>query len=333
MGYSNWSNQAYSRLSGQRKNRSRDQIFDKNQIDDAMDPDGIDVRESRDSDAHPESNAIIVGFDVTGSMGAIPEQFAKEKLGGLMRMLVDEDYIEHPQVLFAGIGDAYTDQAPFQVGQFESGLEMDMWLTRMWLEGGGGGQKRESYGLTHWFAARHTSIDCYEKRGKKGYLFTMGDEMPWDVTADQIQSIFGYTPPEVDGEISIEELVELASRTYEVFHIVVAEGSHGEDPEVRDRWNDVLGERALVLPDAGGVCELIGTTVGVFEQTVDLDDARDDLSQMGVDSGTLDAVSRALEPIAKQGAMVAAQKGAVMSSEPASGDLPTSDADDDVERL
>ena len=30
---------------------------------------GVKVRESRDSDNHPESNAICVFFDVTGSMG------------------------------------------------------------------------------------------------------------------------------------------------------------------------------------------------------------------------------------------------------------------------
>ncbi|MGK5558283.1 hypothetical protein ACSNOI_42460, partial [Actinomadura kijaniata] len=34
-----------------------------------LDPRGVRVRESRDSDDHPESLAVAVLFDVTGSMG------------------------------------------------------------------------------------------------------------------------------------------------------------------------------------------------------------------------------------------------------------------------
>src|SRR5438128_948260 len=37
-----------------------------------MDPRGVRVRESRDSDAHPESHAVVVLFDVTGSMHRVP---------------------------------------------------------------------------------------------------------------------------------------------------------------------------------------------------------------------------------------------------------------------
>ena len=58
------------------------------------------------------------------------------------------------------IGDAVSDRAPLQVGQFESGLEMDMWLTRIWLEGRGG-DLPESYTLAHWFGAHHTATDAW----------------------------------------------------------------------------------------------------------------------------------------------------------------------------
>lgn len=37
----------------------------------------------------------------------------------------------------------------------------------------------ESYELAMYFMARHTSIDCYEKRGKRGYLFMIGDELAY----------------------------------------------------------------------------------------------------------------------------------------------------------
>ena len=245
MGYSTWSDSAYNTLKSKRKGTSRSTIFtNSGKIDPDMNPHKMKPRESRDSDAHPNSNAIVVAFDITGSMGQIPEQFAREKLGGLMRMLVERDYIDDPQVLFAGVGDATCDHGPLQIGQFESGLEMDMWLTRIWLEGGGGGQMSESYGLAHLFAARFTEIDCFEKRGKKGYLFTMGDEMSWGVPAAHVERVFGHNP---EADMTIEEVVALAQERYEVFHIVVAQGYHGGNPKVLEHWRGLLGERALVL--------------------------------------------------------------------------------------
>ena len=71
-----------------------------------------------------------------------------------------------PQILFGAIGDATCDRAPLQVGQFESDNRMDDDLGRILLEGGGGGQKTESYELAMYFMARHTAIDCFEKRGR-----------------------------------------------------------------------------------------------------------------------------------------------------------------------
>ena len=60
------------------------------------------------------------------------------------------------------------------------------------LEGGGGGQMRESYELAMYFMARHTSLDCHEKRGKRGYLFIIGDEMPYpNVNPQQVSRILG----------------------------------------------------------------------------------------------------------------------------------------------
>lgn len=320
MGYTSWSDDAYSQLSNTRSGQTRDQIFGSQRVDPTMNPHGLRYREARDSPQHPNSVPIVVAFDVTGSMGTIPEMFAREELGGLMRMLTEHNYVVDPQLLFAAIGDAYCDSGPFQVGQFESGLEMDMWLTKIWIEGGGGGQMSESYALAHWFAAHHTSTDAWEKRKKKGYLFTMGDEKTWDLPRDQLKAVFGDS---AEKEWTARDAIAEASKSWEVFHILVAEGYHGKDPEVVNHWKALLGERLLILPDAHGICALIATTIGLHEGQVDLHRARTDLATMNLQPKTADAVSTALAPLA----------GSALLAKPAKSTLPAQKAAGGVDRL
>ena len=101
-------------------------------------------------------------FDVTGSMGSVPRTL-QAKLPQLLGLLLRKNYAEHPQIIFGAIGDATVDRAPLQIGQFESDNRMDGDLERILLEGGGGGQKTESYELAMYFMARHTAIDCFQQ--------------------------------------------------------------------------------------------------------------------------------------------------------------------------
>ena len=53
------------------------QLFRGNTIKDKYNPKFIEMRESRDSEDSPLSTPIIIGFDVTGSMGYLAEEIAK----------------------------------------------------------------------------------------------------------------------------------------------------------------------------------------------------------------------------------------------------------------
>lgn len=107
-------------------------------IHDSMSPQGIVVRECRDSDVHPNTIPIILTLDVTGSMGAIPRQLIADGLPTMMGTLI-QNGVPDASLMFMAIGDHECDRFPLQVGQFESGdEELDMWLTRTYLEGGGG---------------------------------------------------------------------------------------------------------------------------------------------------------------------------------------------------
>jgi hypothetical protein len=261
-----------------------------------MNPFRVGLRESRDSATHPTSRAVAVLFDVTGSMGTIPV-ILQQKLPSLMNLLLQKHYLDHPQILFGAIGDATCDRAPLQIGQFESGIEMDEDLGRIFLEGGGGGQTTESYELAAYFMATHTALDCFEKRGEKGYLFIIGDEQPYPAAKHrEIERIIGDAPPT---DLPTAAVFKALQRTYEVFHILPAGSSNAANPAIQDTWQRLLGQNVLHLDDPAAVCEAIALTIGLCEGKADLHSGIDDLRNAGATATTARSVSTALATLAK----------------------------------
>ncbi len=260
---------------------------------------GKNVRESRDNDEHPNSIPIAVFFDVTGSMHRVPVVLQK-KLATLMDVIIAKAGIPDPQVLVGAIGDSspyygrgMTDQYPFQVGQFESDNRFDDALRNIILEGGGGGQVMESYGLAYRFAAHHTATDAWDKRGKKGYLFTMGDEAFWPtITSGELKQIFGV---EDAADESVADLYAKASERWEIYHIAITAGtSHGGNTAIHDKWRALLGERFIKLDDADLVCEVIAGIVHMLETANDLDKVVGDI---GLSGRAATSVKNALVPV------------------------------------
>lgn len=250
------------------------------------------TRESRDSDAHPESLAVAVFFDVTGSMGHVPTEL-EARLPRLMGLLIERGYAPHPQVLFGAVGDGRCDHGPLQVGQFESDAQMDEDLGRVWLEGGGG-DAPESYGLAHYFVARHTVTDCWEKRSKKGYLFTLGDQSPHPVvTRAEIRNTTGDRPQE---DLSMAAVIAEARERNHVFHLIV--GSEGAG--VYEEWHRLLGAGVVRIgPSVTHVAETVALIIGLTEGTISAGDGRSHLASLGIQASVAEAIMAAAVPAAE----------------------------------
>ncbi|MEU8238585.1 hypothetical protein AB0C07_10090 [Actinoplanes missouriensis] len=306
MGSGHWSTDVYTAASTYRAATGKS-AFDYSdsgarRVHPDLDPDGVFMRESRDSEEHPFSTPIAVLFDVTGSMGNVP-RVLQTKLPQLLGLLTRKSYAIDPQIMFGAIGDATCDRAPLQVGQFESDNRMDEDLSKIFLEGGGGGQKHESYELALYFMARHTIIDSMVNRGRRGYLFIIGDEMPYPrVKPREVQAVIG---DRIKQPIPIEEIITELRRRYEVYYILPTAAGWGGDSEVLTRWRELLGQNVLELDDLDAVCETIALTVGLGEDAIDLDEGIADLEDVGSAAG--DSVGRALAPL---------QRTAVVRSEP-----------------
>ena len=219
------------------------------------------VRECRDSKEHPNTTPIIVAFDVTGSMGRIPHKMVSDLLPKLMGRL-KEIGVPDPELMFMGIGDYHCDDAPIQVTQFESDTDkICNALTSLYLEGGGGGDREESY-LMAWIAAGyHTETDSWYKRHKKGFLFTIGDEGNHKIVPeDRLVEFMGYENG--CGDISATEALEKAKEQYNVFHIHVNDGYN----RFRKDWHELLGDN-VIRCESDDLNQVIADTIHKFIET------------------------------------------------------------------
>jgi hypothetical protein len=158
------------------------------------------------------------------------------------------------------------------------------------LEGGGGGQNTESYELAMYFMARHTSIDCYQKRGRRGYLFIIGDELAYPtVKRAEVERILGE---EIGQDIPTEAIVAELRRRYDVYYILPSGAFNAGSAVVLDFWRDLLGQNVIELDDLDAVCETIALTIGLGEGTTDMAAGLDDLVDIG--SSAAGTVSTAL---------------------------------------
>jgi hypothetical protein len=188
------------------------------------------------------------------------------------------------------------------------------------LEGGGGGQIKESYGLAFRFAARHTETDSFEKRGKKGYLFTMGDESFWpSLESAEIKDVFGITATENEQVI---DLIKEAQEKWELFHLFSMDGSYPHHTNVHDSWREVLGERFVAVEDSSLICEIIASLIYALESSQEVDDV---VLSLGLSAADQDKVKNAIVPVVN----------AMPSTSAAEGTLPEghSDTDDPLMRV
>jgi len=235
---------------------SRDSLFTQQKerkIHESMSPLNITPRICANSEAHPNTIPILLALDVTGSMLNIPEHLIREGLPKLMGGIIEKGALD-ASLLFVAIGDHVADRHPLQIGQFESGdAELDMWLTRSYLEAGGGGNAGESYLLAWYAGAFLTECEAFTKQNRKGILITIGDEpnLP-HISANALRELTGGVESK---DWASEELLKKAQEKWEVFHINISHNLSGS--RALDGWKKTLGERCYDITDYKKVPKIV----------------------------------------------------------------------------
>lgn len=267
MGTSRWDPEDWDAYACRAKSMDAADLFRSTKLHEDLDPQNIVLRESCDSSLNPLSTPIIVAVDETGSMGMLAETLIRNGLGVLIEEIYDRKPVTDPHVMCIAFGDAWADRAPLQVTQFETDIRLADQLSKFYIEGNGGGNNFESYNLPWYFAATRTKCDAFLKRNKKGYLFTVGDEPPAPkLLADHVKRIFGGG---LQRDISTRDLLTMVSKTWNVFHIMIEEGTYyrSAPSQTRRAWRDLLGEGAITLDDHTKLAELIVSILEVQEGT------------------------------------------------------------------
>ena len=90
MGYGSYSASDWAKLKNSRQlsgNQRVEEVFTRKSCDPKYDPKFIGTRECFDSEDHPNSTPIVVGLDVTGSMGYLAVKVATSALNELFTQL------------------------------------------------------------------------------------------------------------------------------------------------------------------------------------------------------------------------------------------------------
>ena len=237
-------------------------------VHDTLNPWKVKVRESRDSDEHPDSTAIAVMFDVTGSMGSIPVTLQK-KLPELLGLALAQGLCPGPADPVRG----ESAMRPVTGSRCRSGSSSPTtaW-TKIW-------KISSSRAVAAASAPNPTSWRCISSPATR--TSTAGPSTAARVTCSSsatrwptTRSITARSGAVIgDGlqqDIPTAAIVKELRERYHVFYILPQGASYGGDATILGFWRKLLGQNVLELEDPEAVCETIALAIGMTEGTIDL---------------------------------------------------------------
>jgi hypothetical protein len=255
-----WNTYSTAKVSG----KTTSQVFTSTGMKPEFDPAIVQFRESRDSADNPKSRPIILGCDVTGSMGMVADTLIRGGINDLATDIQATKDIGDPHVMVMAIGDAYSDKAPLQVTQFEADIRIADQTSQLWLEKGGGINSGESYALAYLFAAKKVVADAFA-RGQKGFVFTIGDEPPVGVTKEQAKNFLGI---DIASDMSAAQCAALALKDFHAYHVILTNEGYcasGGREAVLKAWEKVLPQRLIILDDITKLSEAVVAAIRIAD--------------------------------------------------------------------
>lgn len=236
---------------------------------------------------------IIFALDVTGSMGDWTK-IIYDKMPMFYGQIMMQKYLSDPAISFCAIGDVTCDSAPLQVTEFGQGKAIDQLISKMYLEGGGGGNQHESYDLAaNFYSSRVDLVNC-----EIPYFFVTGDEGFWETESSQhIQQVFGQGIKE--SSVDSKKVWKNLMTKYNVFHIKKPFYNDRINETIQKQWESTIGsERVLNIVTPKACIDVMLGAIALTSGARDLKGYIHDMKERGQTEDRITEVTKALKPYA-----------------------------------
>ena len=239
---------------------------------------------------------IIIVLDVTGSN----KDFAKlvyDKFPMFYGELEQKGYLEDFDICICAVGDMASrsndldgDSYPIQISDFAKGIEIDSWIEKLVLEGGGGGQEMESYELMAHYFINNAEFAS----DATPMLFYIGDEAPYPKVKPVQAKRIG-----IPIEAEYDPFPQLNEKFKDNVYIVLNRYC-GDDyvPAITQAWERRLRKGNLLKIEKDDEKSVVDIILGAIAmQTETIEEYELDMRSRGQTNGRIRGVTAALKEL------------------------------------
>jgi hypothetical protein len=243
---------------------------------------------------------IVIVEDVTGSNKEFSAIFY-DKAPMFHGQIEQKKYLTDFDISFSAVGDATSDRAPLQVNDFDKGTALDDKLKKIYLEGNGGGQTRESYELAAYYFANY----CDMPKAKNPFIFFIGDESPYTILAPEIlEEIVGE---KIQGPIPTEKIFKdlfkkFNGNVYFIQNNYCGETSNASITDnIRKTWITAFGpgyaQHVIKIPsgEEKSIVDIMLGIIATANKVRSLEQYQSDMADRDQTDARIDAVGEALK--------------------------------------
>lgn len=239
-------------------------------------------------------NPIVFALDDTGSMGDWV-YVIYDKLPMFYGQIMQQEYLEEPCISFCAIGDHNCCTAPLQVSEFGSGVELDQLISKLYLEGNGGGNEHESYELAAYFYLKQTELIDSEYP----FFFVTGDEGYFEkLNKSTIKEFLDIEDKEDNNKYyDSHSLWQQLMNKYNVFHIKKPYIAKSYENKIIKQWEATLSsERVLVMEEPKAVIDIILGLIALTSSKRSLDEYLKDMENRNQSKDRVNLIRKLLMP-------------------------------------
>jgi hypothetical protein len=238
---------------------------------------------------------LAILCDVTGSMGKWPAAIFS-KLPYLE--IEGKQYLgDDLEISFCAFGDVYCDKYPLQVRKFSKETDLKIQLEALVIEGGGGGQVKESPEMAALYYARNVDMPV----ASKPICIIITDESLYETINKEDAK--AHAKVDLESRIKTKDVFDELKRRYAVYLVrkpynaASGDAVSSTDKGIVKEWLKVLDEEHIVtLPNEERVLDII---FGILAKETDrIDYFRDELKDRQLkDKGGAKKVEVALKAL------------------------------------